>query len=132
MSLVRGVVAALNRAASRFQFLALRLRFAASAFAVILLFEFANTFHVAVRPNASVQATIADSARLSNLATEKPSLQRDLVDSHHSSDLGRGIVFHYATTNSIFKWPLSSKVHRRWNTLGRGESMSPNLWQARP
>src|SRR2546428_13538681 len=77
--------------------LPLRFRLAASPFAVVFLLVLANPFYVALSPDASVHATVADSTRFRNSSVKEPTLQRHFVNSKHPSYLRRRKVLHYAT-----------------------------------
>jgi hypothetical protein len=87
----------------RLVFLSLWLRLAASPFAIVFLLVLANPFYVALSPDASVHATVADSTRFRNFSVKEPTLQRHFVNSKHPSYLRRRKVLHYAITNSIFR-----------------------------
>ena len=87
----------------RFILLSLRFRLAASPFAIVFLLVFANPFYVALSPDASVHATVADSTRFRNSSVKEPTLQRHFVNSEHPSYLRCRKALHYATTNSIFR-----------------------------
>lgn len=108
IDLVRGLLVRRTPAGPAFS-LSLRLRFAASAFAIVFLLILPNPLHVGISPDSDRNATLLDSPRLSDLSGQQPANQRKLAHFHFLGDLRRGVGSHCDASIIVFLLTCQAK-----------------------